>query len=454
MAFYNTIDDVTNGETLAPTILVVFGVSGHLARHKLLPALSEIRRASQLPRDFKILGISRRQLAATEVLGKATRNLSKHLELYKLDMESPADFTALRLKLNQLGAGFSQKPQIIFYLAVPPAAVSSVINRLGKASLNTKNIKLLLEKPFGTDLKTARQLINQTNRYFQEEQIYRIDHYLAKEVAQNIAIFLGNNALFRNVWNSHFIERIEILAIEKIGAEGRSDFYEQTGALRDLVQSHLMQLLALTLMEPGDDAFDLEQLSKQRLKALKKLKPLSRGQLKKAVVAQYKNYPEEVDKPESDTETFISLDVSSRDSRWKNVDINLATGKRLSEKITEIRIFFKKTHDSQANLLALRIQPREGIELELWVKQPGYDRKLKKLSHRFDYGYHFTRLPEAYEQVLVDAMRGSHGLFASSEEVLASWLVLQPLIDWWDKGHKNLKSYKAGAEVEEVLGKA
>jgi glucose-6-phosphate 1-dehydrogenase len=261
-------------------------------------------------------------------------------------------------------------------------------------------------------------------------------------------VFLGSNALFRDVWNNQFIERIEIVAEESIKVEGRAGFYEQTGALRDIVQSHLLQLAALTLMEPCPDVFDFSQVRARRLAALKELEI---DECKEIIAAQYDGYGQEVGNPGSQTETFVSLNLRSRDAKWNGVPIELTTGKALAEKLTEIRIHFKKTQSAQANLLKLRLQPNEAIELELWVKKPGYEQELQKLPLDFVYQQHFERLPEAYEQVIVDAVRSRANLFASSDEVLASWEILQPVLDKWQKSTGQIKTYKAGTPVKNIL---
>jgi glucose-6-phosphate 1-dehydrogenase len=306
-----------------------------------------------------------------------------------------------------------------------------------------------MEKPFGTDLNSAKKLINEIGRYFKEEQVYRIDHYLAKEAAQNIAVFLGSNALFRDVWNNRFIEKIDIVAEEEVGVANRADFWEQTGTLRDFVQSHLMQLAALVLMKPCPDVFDFSQVQPRRLAALKQLKLADAGG---TVKAQYDGYRHEAGNPKSNVETFVSLTLKSGDPDWQGIPITLTTGKKLKEKQTEIRVYFKKTQSAQTNLLRLLIQPRVGIELELWVKKPGYEQSLQKLPLDFSYQQYFDRLPEAYEQVIVDAIRSRNNLFASSEEVLASWKILQPLLAGWDKRRPSI--YKPRQTAEEVTANA
>lgn len=425
------------------TVLVILGVSGDLSRRKLLPALSEICASSDIRTNLKILGVSRRQVDIDSVLPANSAGLRDRFELLQMDYSQVGDYAKLSAALDK-----HQAEQVIFYFAVPPEAVLPIVRQLGEAGLNTPKHKLLMEKPFGTDLKSAEALIFETDKYFKEEQVYRIDHYLAKEPAQNIAVFLGSNALFRDVWSNKFIEKIEIVAEESIKIEGRGGFYEQTGALRDIVQSHLLQLAALTLMKPCPDVFDFTMVRQRRLEALQALNVDMRAPVTKA---QYQGYGEEVGSPGSSTETFVSLTLKSNDPDWSGVSIQLTTGKALAEKLTEIRVHFKKTQSAQTNLLRLRLQPNEAIELALWVKKPGYEQELQKLPLDFVYNRHFDRLPDAYEQVIVDAVRSRANLFASSDEVLASWKILQPILDEWQSEDIAPIKYEPGSSVKEIL---
>lgn len=438
---------MSNKEALPPTILVIFGISGDLAKRYLLPALATINKNDQLPRNFRLIGISRKNIGLEEVLGQQGQSLNKFSTIHQMDLSAQTDYQELKTKLSAQKEELGQETKVIFYFAVPPAAVLPIIRHLGNAGLNHKNTKLLLEKPFGVDLESAKELIQETNKHFKEEQVYRIDHYLAKEMAQNIAVFLGGNVLFKDVWNNKFISKIEVIAAEKIDIEGRANFYEQSGALRDVVQSHLLQLAALVLMKPCPDVFDFSEVPCRRLEALNQLKVVA-----PPLRAQYDSYSAEVDNPGTSTETFVSLQLESTDMRWQGVPIHLTTGKGLDQKFTEIRIYFKKNQSSQANLLTLRIQPHEGIELDLWVKKPGYDQDLAKLPLDFNYEQYFgSDLPEAYEQVIIDAMRGSQNLFASSKEVLASWMILEAVQRQWQMDTSDLKFYKKGSTLDVVL---
>jgi glucose-6-phosphate 1-dehydrogenase len=417
-------------------------VTGDLAKRYLIPALSEICASSDVKASLEILGLSRRQVDPKVILKGQSQDLASRFSLLQMDYTRAADYKKLYTKLAELNS-----EQVIFYLAIPPEGVLPIVEQLGAAKLNSAKFKLLMEKPFGTDLASAKQLIAATNHHFSEDQIYRIDHYLAKEMAQNITVFLASNAIFRDIWNNQFIEKIEIVAEESIGIEGRAVLWEKTGSLRDFVQSHLMQLAALTLMEPCPDAFDFSMVQPRRLAALRALK-LTTGK-NVAVKGQYQGYRQEVDNPKSRTETFAAVTLRSTEPKWRGVPIQLITGKKLSQKLTEIRVYFRRSQAAQTNVLKLRIQPRQAIELELWVKQPGYEQKLQKLPLDFSYQQYFDHLPDAYEQVIVDAIRSRANLFASSDEVIASWTVLEPLLKNWDKLEP--KIYKPGAGLQEIL---
>lgn len=413
------------------TKLLIFGISGDLSRRKLLPALGSIISAGEGV-DIEIIGVSRRELVPSELFDDT---LFEYSSLFTMDMAEKAEYLRLKKHLN-LGA----EEQLIIYLSVPPVATHQIVSLLGQAGLNTPNVKLLLEKPFGVDLVSAEDMLDHIGKYYAETQVYRIDHYLAKEMAQNIVAFRAGNALFDYVWDSHAIESIEVVASESIGIEGRAQFYEQTGALRDVVQGHLMQLLALVLMDvPGE--LDWDTVPELRLAALRHILPVDPLKVHRA---QYKGYQEEADNPGSTIETFVSLELTSRDPRWRGVRLKLATGKALAQKSTEIRVNFKKSHESQRNRLIFRIQPNEGVEIDLVAKKPGYDRKLTSRSLAFSYPED-EQLPDAYEQVLIDAIRSEKSLFTSGAEVRESWRILQPLLNAWEMDGQALSVYDQGS---------
>lgn len=432
---------MTRWDDEPPTTLVIFGITGDLSHRKLLPALAAIKAVGQLPADFKVFGISRRQVTTKDVLTDECRGLESLVEVHTMDVGARNDYQKLKARLD------THRGQIIFYFAVPPQAVLAIVRNLGEVGLNGPHTKLLLEKPFGIDYVSAKKLIEEIGAHYKEDQVFRIDHYLAKEMAQNITVFLGSNTIFRDLWSNQFVESIEITAMEKIGIEGRIELWENTGTLRDFVQSHLLQLAALVLMKPCSDIFDFDEIPRRRLKALEALQPADPGTASRG---QYEGYRAEVGNPSSSIETFARVKIESKDPRWKNVPIYLMTGKKFSNKFTAIRVRFKKTDEVASNLLIFRIQPDEGIEVDLWVKKPGYKRELQKLKLDFMYEQG-TRLPDAYEMVIVDAMRSNHSLFASSAEVLASWRVLEPLLKAWAASDKGLKIYPSGSDVEKII---
>lgn len=413
------------------TKLVIFGVSGDLSRRKLLPALGSIVAAGEAG-DLEIIGVSRRELILGDLFDEALLGQSS---LFTMDMAAEAEYVRLKDHLD-----LDPDEQLIIYLSVPPAASRQIVSLLGAAGLTTPNVKLLLEKPFGVDLASAEDMLDHIGSYYGEEQVYRIDHYLAKEMAQNIVAFRAGNALFDYVWDSHAIESIEVVASESIGIEGRAQFYEQTGALRDVVQGHLMQLLALVLMDvPGE--LDWNAVPELRLAALHHIQAADPSNARRA---QYMGYQLEAQNPGSTVETFVSLELVSRDPRWRGVKLKLATGKAMAEKSTEIRVNFKKSHELQRNRLIFRIQPNEGVEIDLVAKKPGYDRTLSARSLAFSYPED-EQLPDAYEQVLVDAIRSEKSLFTSGAEVRESWRILQPLLSEWEMDNHALSTYKQGS---------
>ena len=424
------------------TKLLIFGITGDLSTRKLLPALKEIYATGELD-DLSIIGVSLREVNVPELLisSLGDTDLADKVSIFSMDLAESGDY--LRLKKS---IALGDDEQLIVYLSVPPSAATSIVDFMGAAGINTPNVKILFEKPFGVDLASAQDAIARTARYYHEDQLYRIDHYLAKEMAQNIVAFRGGNALFGSIWNDNFIEAIEIIATEKIGIEGRSEFYEQTGALRDFVQGHLMQLLALTLMDIPHD-FDWKELPELRLKALEQLQPADPA---KAVRAQYEGYQAEAGNPGSLTETFVSLELESNQPRWLDVPILLTTGKALDSKTTEIRIHLKKFHEAQSNTIVFRIQPNEGIDIELFTKKPGYDREFET-RHLDLLLPEDTKLPDAYEQVIVDAIRSHKNLFTGSDEVLRSWEILKPVQDAWNMDNRPLKQYAPQSRIEDII---
>lgn len=430
-----------------PTILVIVGITGDLSRRYLLPSLEKIARAGALPKKFRIVGVTRQEMTAQEVLKGVkgpTTFLENHLDMCRVDLTKLEDYETLRNHLDTLEKG-SKEAQRLYYLSIPPQASQPVVRLLGESGLSkAPGTKLLLEKPFGVDLSSAEDLLAYTKQFFSEEQIYRIDHYLAKEMAQNLLIFRDANPLLRHTWNKDFIERIDVEALEAIDIEGRAGFYEQTGALRDVMQSHVLQLAALTLMELSlVGASDVPQ---KRLAALKQLHiPTDKPIPDSALRGQYEGYRQEVGSTGSTVETYVRLDLRSSDPRWENVPIRLVTGKALAARKTAITVTYRSDRGLEPNQLVLRVQPDAGIEFHLWAKAPGYEQKLVQQPLRFSYQDHYDELPDAYEQVLLDAINSNHTLFTSGEEVRESWRILEPLQDYWGMHDDDLQFYPKGS---------
>ncbi|MGO3702295.1 MAG: hypothetical protein ACTJG2_03885 [Candidatus Saccharimonadales bacterium] len=418
------------------TKLLIFGITGDLSTRKLLPALRQITQVDEF-RSLELYGVSRRDVDKTALLG----DLAEKTTIITMNIAQLDDYHTLKDTL-----ALADDDQLLIYLSVPPRAATQIVDFLGEAGLNDARVKVLFEKPFGLDLSGAREMVERTERFFQEEQIYRIDHYMAKEMAQNIVAFRAHNALFSHVWHKDAIERIEVNAFETIDIEGRAQFYEQTGALRDVLQGHLMQLLALVLMDTPSN-INWDKLPSYRLGALAAIEPAVPEQ---SFRAQYKGYTDEVGVPNSCVETFVSVVLSSRSARWKGVPLQLTTGKALDKKCTEIKVYFKRQSSSQTDYLTFKIQPHEGIEIALNAKSPGYDNKLTEQHLNFTYPEDVA-LPDAYEQVIVDAIRTRKSLFTSSDEIVRSWEILQPIVENWNMCPPYIAPYEKGESAEDII---
>ncbi len=432
---------------MSSTVLVIVGISGDLSRRKLLPALDKIIESSVLGSNFKILGITRRDITLGDLFDpNELPHLARRIDMFQMDVTKLSEYKRLKSYLKKMTGVAAADNQLLFYLSIPPQVSGPIIELLGSSGMVYDTTKLLLEKPFGTDLVSAQELIKQSKKHFKEDQIYRIDHYMAKEMAQNMISFRQGNSLIKRTWNKDFIESIEITANEKIDIEARAIFYEQTGALKDLVQSHLMQLVALTIMHPSEADY-LVDMPKRRLEALKliRLKCDEHGR-QVARRGQYKGYRLEVKNKKSIVETYVELELMSEDPQWEGVPIKVVTGKALPKKQTRIRITYKKDQKYEANMLDININPHEDFEFHVWTKKPGYDWETEPsvLKHSFKETYDV--LPDAYEQVIVDAVRSNRMLFTSSAEVLESWRILESIRQDWERSGDDLVIYNKGTE--------
>lgn len=449
---------------LSPAALIIFGITGDLARRKLLPVLYHLAADGLLPDGFEIIGVTRsgttpetlaeniRTSVGGKVDKKVLERLVESIQIITMDLSRQEEYGKLKDALNAHEERVGACTNRLFYLAVPSQTFGDIAELLGKAGL-TEGCKhrigesrLLIEKPFGYDTASARELIDTLGRQFTEQQVYRVDHYLAKETAQNILTFRFNNPLFQTVWDGKTINSVMITAAESIGIEGRVGFYEQTGALRDFVQSHLLQLLALVTMERPEQ-MDAETIHARKLELLRAIVPIAPDKVTEQTVrGQYEGYHDEVGNHSTITETYAALRLDIDTPRWRGVPVLLRTGKAMADKVTEITLSFSDKLTSHQNTLTLRIQPNEGISIELQAKKPGFDTGTETVQMDFCYpntgeGVH----PDAYERVLVDALRGDKTLFATSDEVMASWGIVENVLHTWNMSGADMQAYPMGS---------
>lgn len=453
---------------LEPSILTIFGITGDLAQRYLLPALYHLAHNGLLPPTFKIVGVTRRSLSSSDVIrslrmsleasnteysSKVLHQLEEIMHIVSMDITDKNEYARLKGELDDIENSLGTCLHRLFYLAIPATVYEPVVRRLGEHDLNhgcqhgSTDSRLLIEKPFGYDLKSAEQLVETLAQSFHENQIYRIDHYLAKETVQNILTFRAGNPLFHALWNNKHISRIIITATESIGIEGRAAFYEPIGALRDVIQSHLLQIAALVAMNIPD-TITAATVHDGRRKLLESIKPPHPDEMaSKTVRGQYDSYGQEIGNPDSVTETFAALELEIARKNWQGVPLILRTGKKLAKKTTEVTVVFQETADGgYANYLTIRLQPDEGITIDLRIKRPGFEAEMEHVQMQFNYGGKINaEHPDAYERVLVDCLRGDQTLFATSEETLASWRVVQPVLDAWQNNVSVLHRYEFGS---------
>ncbi|MDF2461102.1 MAG: glucose-6-phosphate 1-dehydrogenase [Candidatus Saccharibacteria bacterium] len=454
---------------LTSGILVIFGITGDLVRKKLLPALYYLAGENLLPEQFEIVGLTRRGTRVEDLLDGLQQELRERgepadhgtfkrlgsiMRVVTMDMTRAQSFADLKATLDGIETERGTCLNRLFYLSIPPHTYGPVIDFMGDSKLGsgcqhgTADSRIMVEKPFGYDLESAQELITRIKRSFTERQIYRIDHYLAKETAQNILTFRQSNPLFQAVWGSRHISHIVVNAAEAIGIEGRASFYEPTGALRDLIQSHLLQVLTLVTMELPDKPTSAN-VHQEKLKLLQSIKPIKPNEVAtRTVRGQYKGYRDEAENPDSITETFARIEVEIDNDRWRGVPVLVQAGKRLARKDTSIAIGFgdPAARHNIANTLVFRLQPDEGISIDLVAKKPGFNDDAERVEMTFDYHNAFGEgiHPDAYERVLMDGIRGDQTLFATSDEVLASWRIVDSIVHEWAKGGDDLIIYEPG----------
>ena len=455
-----------------PFILIIFGITGDLSQRKLLPALYHLIQHRQLPEKIKIVGVSRQRIPVSSVYQSLhlrihgddydrtiVQKMTDATEMLQIDMENSDDYTRMLEKLRVMSDSMGPGVSRLYYLSIPAQAFVSVVHLLGETchhepfELEGERPRLLVEKPFGYDLSSADKLVRAADEHFGEQQTFRIDHYLAKETAQNILTFRFQNPLFQSIWNRKHIDSIRIVAYETIGIEKRVAFYEQTGALRDILQSHLMQLLALITMEKPE-ALESHDIHKSKLRLLESIEVISAEEVrKKAIRGQYDNYRAEVANPVSRVETFARLHLDIDNELWRGVEVMIETGKALHEKSTQIEVKFRASDDAPGtNILTFRVQPQEGITLSLQAKRPGLAKETDTVKMEFDYDRaFFGPTGDAYERVIIDAIRGDQSLFATAAEVLTSWRIVENVLDYWSNSGEDLVIYPVGSFASDIM---
>jgi glucose-6-phosphate 1-dehydrogenase len=470
-----------------PTALVIFGATGDLARRKLLPAVYNLAHDGALPDRFRLVGLARadlsdagfRELAATAIRTHSRRTPDEEVLARLLEsatfvsgtFDDPAAYDRLGHTLQRLDEDTGRRLCRLFYLSIAPQFFGVSVRRLGEHGLGTvqgADVRIVIEKPFGTTLAEARELNRQLLSVFAEDQVFRIDHYLGKETVQNLMALRFANYMFEPVWNRNFIEHVQITAAEEIGIEGRAGYYDQAGALRDLIQNHLLQLLCLVAMEPPI-SFSADEVRNEKVKVLRAITPAVPAEVDRiAVRAQYAAgvvggepvpaYLDEQGVPaDSTTETFAAVRLEVENWRWAGVPFYVRSGKRLARRVTEIAVMLKPVPHlgfgqdgsigARPNQLVLTLQPDEGVALSLNSKIPGPRMLLRPVKMEFLYGAAFlSQSPEAYERLLLDAMRGDATLFTRGDEVEAQWRVVDPIVQAWEAAPGLLPQYQAGSQ--------
>ncbi len=475
--------------TPEPCVLVVFGASGDLTRRKIFPALYSLACRRLLPEPIAIVGVARTELSDDEFrsrMEEAVREfardefrpdvwetLAEATRYHGTDFADEAGEDRLGALLTELDEERGTLGNRVYYLAVPPQAMPTIVQELGERRTSTGSTRLIIEKPFGHDLQSARELNGVIHRFFSEDEVFRIDHYLGKETVQNMLALRFANGIFEPIWNRQFIDHVQITVAESLGIEGRASFYEHAGAIRDIFQNHMLQLVALTAMEPPID-FTADAVRNEKVKVLRGIRPpqpdeVVRGQygpgwVEGERVAGYRE--EEGVDPESMTETFLALELHVDNWRWADTPFYVRTGKRLPRRETTIAIQFKRAphlpfestaaEELRPNLLLVHVQPDEGISLAIGAKVPGQGMRLRTVHMDFMYGGSFrTGLPEAYERLILDAMRGDATLFTRADEVDEQWTLVDAIVEGWKGDRPSFPNYEAGSwgppEADELI---
>jgi glucose-6-phosphate 1-dehydrogenase len=483
-----------------PSVLALFGATGDLAHRKVLPAIYHLWRTNLLPHEFVLLALGRRPYDDDEFRGlvregldqfsrvlpldeAAWKSFSKRIRYHHLDFEDPSGFDTLAERLDELDSAEGTRGNRLYYLATQPSQFAEIVAQLGRVGLDHERHdggwrRIVIEKPFGHDYDSARKLNREVGKVFRESQVYRIDHYLGKETVRNLLVFRFGNGIFEPLWNRRYVDHVQITVAESIGIEGRGSFYEETGAVRDVLQNHLLQLVSLVAMEPPA-TFEADALRDEKVKVLRAIGThpadpfddvirgqYSAGWVGSEAVPAYRDEPD-VD-PKSETETFVAARLMIDDWRWSGVPFYVRTGKRLPKRATEIAIQFREvphhlfrdtTTEPNPNLLAIRIQPDEGIMLRFGAKVPGLGLDVRSVTMDFTYGSAFSiDSPDAYETLILDSLQGDASLFTRADEVEEAWGLVDPFIDAWANGPvPGFPNYDAGTwgppEADELIAR-
>jgi glucose-6-phosphate 1-dehydrogenase len=474
------LEGLTLRRTPEPCALVIFGASGDLTRRKLFPALYSLALRGLLPERFGIVGVARseetddefreRMKHAVEEFGRDKLRdetwewLAEGMRYVATDFSDDEGQNRVVHVLNELDKQRGTSGNRVYYLAVPPAAISGLIHGIGQRRATEGWTRVIIEKPFGHDLTSAQELNTEVQQHFEESEIFRIDHYLGKETVQNLLALRFANGIFEPIWNRQFVDHVQITVAESIGIEGRADFYEQAGAIRDVFQNHLLQLVALTAMEPPID-FTADSVRNEKVKILRALhtpgpKHVVRGQYGRGYIEgeEVPGYREEPGvASDSTTETYVAAKLYIDNWRWADTPFYVRSGKRLARRETTIAIEFKRAPhppfevaDDDAglrpNVLVCHIQPDEGVSLEFAAKVPGQGLTLRTVHMDFLYGGTFrTGIPEAYERLLLDCLLGDATLFTRADEVEEQWSLVDAMVAFWKRDRPSFPNYAAGA---------
>jgi glucose-6-phosphate 1-dehydrogenase len=461
-----------------PFALTIFGATGDLTQRKLLPALYSLAFRNLLPDDYAILGVSRTDLTSEDFRERMRQavidhardefsedvwgQLAQRLFYQSADVSDVGSGEALARCLDDLDRTQESAGNRVYYLAVPPKAIAPIVTLLGKVRSNSGWTRLIVEKPFGHDRESARELNDLIHQFFDEKEIFRIDHYLGKESVQNMLVLRFANGIFEPIWNRVFIDHVQITVAEQLGVEGRGEFYDDVGAMRDVVQNHVLQLVALTAMEPPVD-FEAEAVRNEKVKVLRAIntpgpKEVARGQYGPGFI-EGKPVPgmreEPGMRPDTDTESFVAAKLYVDNWRWADIPFYIRTGKRLPRRETTIAIQFKRAphppfevvdeEGLRPNVLLIHIQPDEGVSLLVGAKVPGQGISIRTVHMDFLYGGAFRfGLPEAYERLILDCLLGEATLFTRADEVEEQWAIVDAMVAPWTRDRPHFPNYAAG----------